>query len=295
MNQIHRALLILATCSVPLLIFAGCTNAPLQRSDNGNSVYERVMRRGTIRCGYSLYNPGCIKDPQTGKLSGIGIDTFELVAKNLGLNVEWAEEVGWGTMVEGLQTNRYDMIVTPVWATSDRARVVDFSKPLFYSPVFAYVKKGNKTFTAENMHDWNSPKYSIATIDGATAEIIAQEDFPRLKRVSLPQLSDFGQLLLTVSTGKADVTFTEPADAAAFIKHNPGVIERVGNPLRVFPNCWIFRRGQLEFKDMIDTAVDQLINSGALDRIIRKYETEPNTLYRVDIPYQLPGRHSGKQ
>jgi hypothetical protein len=38
---------------------------------------------------------------------------------------------------------------------------------------------------------------------------------------------------------------------------------------------------------MIDTALEQLINSGAEDKIIRKYEPAPNTLYRDAIPYQL--------
>jgi len=272
-------------------LLTGCSSAAVRSSAGKDSLYDKVMKRGTIRCGYGIYNPGCLKDPNTGKLSGIGVETLELAAKNLGLKVEWTEEVGWGTMIEGLETNRYDIIVTPVWATSDRARVVDFSKPLFFSPVFAYVKAGNKAFSANNLKAFNSPKYSIASIDGATAEIIAQEDFPDLKRVSLPQLSDFSQLLLTVSSGKADITFTEPADAAAFMKANPGSIERLGAPVRVFPNCWIFKRGQLEFRNMINTALDQLINSGAVDRIIAKYEPSPNLLYRVAAPYQIPFRN----
>ncbi len=267
-------------------LLVGCSSGSVRSSAGETSVYDSVVKRGTLRCGYGIYNPGCMKDPNTGKLSGIGVDTLELAAKNLGLKVEWTEEVGWGTMIEGLQTNRYDIIVTPVWATSDRARVIDFSKPLFFSPVFAYVKAGDKRFSAGNLKSLNTPQYSIASIDGATAEIIAQEDFPDVKRVSLPQLSDFSQLLLTVSSGKADMTFTEPADAAAFMKSNPDSIERIGAPVRVFPNCWIFKRGQMEFRNMINTALDQLINSGAVDRIVSKYEPSPNILYRVALPYK---------
>lgn len=268
---------------------SGCSNSAVQPNGKSDSVYERVMQSGKIRCGYCIYNPGCLKDPTSGKLNGIGVDALEVVAKNLGLKIEWTEEVGWGTMIEGLQTNRYDMIVTPVWETSDRARVIEFSKPLYFSPVFAYVKAGNKAFESTGLSSLNSQKYSIATIDGATAEIVAQEDYPNVRRVSLPQLSDFGQLLLTVSSGKADVTFTEPADAALFMKNNPGAVERIGSPVRVFPNCWIFRAGQLEFKDMINTALDQLINSGGMERIIRKYEPARNILYRVATPYRKSG------
>jgi polar amino acid transport system substrate-binding protein len=274
--------------SLPLIMLGACSNSAALPVSRATSTYDRVMKSGVIRCGYAVYNPGCLKDANTGKLSGIGVDTLELAAKHLGLKVEWTEEVGWGTMIEGLETNRYDIVATPVWATSDRARVVDFSKPLYYSPVFAYVKAGNKKITAATFKALNSSKYSIASIDGATAEIIAREDFPDLKRVSLPQLSDFSQLLLTVTTGKADLTFTEPADAAAFMQHNPGTVERVGGPVRVFPNCWIFRRDQMEFKNMLNTALDQITNSGAEDKIIGKYEPAPNTLYRVAAGFDLP-------
>ncbi len=251
------------------------------------------MRTGKIRCGYAVYNPGCLKDPNTKKLSGIGIDALELIAKNLGLKVEWTEEVGWGSMIEGLQTNRYDIMATPIWATSNRAREIDSSKPLYFSPVYAYVKAGNKTFSGGNLILLNSPKYSIASIDGATGEVIAEEDFPNVRRVSLPQLTDFSQLLLTVSSGKADAAFTEPADAMLFMKNNPNSVEKVGDPVRVFSNCWIFRRGQFEFKAMLDTALDQVINSGEMEKIIRKYEPVPNVLFRVSRPYQVPKQSLG--
>ncbi len=262
------------------------------QSSTKSSLYDRVIKAGKIRCGYVVYTPGCLKDPNTGKLSGIGIDTLEMVAKNLGLKIEWAEEVGWGSMIEGLQTNRYDMVATPIWTNANRAKLVDFSQPLFYSPVFAYVKAGNKRLSERNIQALNSPAYKIATVDGETAEIIAQEDFPRAKVVSLPQLSDLAQLLLNVSSGKSDATFTEPALAAGFLANNPGAVEPLGTatPLRIFSNCWMFRRDQFEFKRMIDTALDQVINSGALNKIISRYEPAPHTLYRVALPYQLPSQ-----
>lgn len=276
--------------AISCFTLAACGTSGLKQTSSESSVYDRVIKQGSIRCGYVIYNPGCLKDPNTGKLSGIGVETLELAAKNLGLKVEWSEEVGWGSMIEGLQTNRYDMVVTPVWTNANRARQIDFSKPLFFSPIFAYAKIGNKQVSGKDIKAFDSPASTIATVDGETAEIIVREDFPNAKVVSLPQLSDISQMLLTVSSGKADITFVEPAVAAAFLKTNPGAIEplKSNTPVRVFPNSWMFRRGQLEFKDMIDTALEQLINSGAVDKIISKYEPAPNTLYRVALPYQKP-------
>lgn len=282
---------------IVIMALAACTSGGVRQNSQAPAearLYDRVMQQGKIRCGYVIYNPGCVKDPNTGKLSGIGIDSIELVAKNLGLKVEWTEEVGWGTMLEGLQTNRYDMIATPIWTNSNRARLVDFSIPMYYSPLYVWVKGGDKRFNEGNLDSLNSPKYRIATVDGETAEVVANEDFPQAKKSSLTQLSGVEQILLNVSTGKADVSFEEPAVAMEFLAHNPGTIETISKtkPIRVFPNCWMFKRGQVEFKDMIDTALSQLINSGAEEKIIRKYEKYPGTLYRTALPYQLPNSAS---
>lgn len=269
----------------------GCTTASTQAQKPAQeSVYDRVIRSGKLRCGYVVYNPGCIKDPNSGKLSGIGIEAIELVAEKLGLKVEWTEEVGWGTMIEGLETNRYDIVATPIWTNANRAKIVDFSHSLFYSPIYAYAKFGKKVPSKTDLSWINDPAQKVATIDGETAEIIAREDFPKATKVSLPQLSDLSQLLLSVSSGKADVTFAEPAVVVDFLKHNEGVVAplAVEHPLRVFPNSWMFRRGQEELKSMLNTVLDQLHNSGAIDKIVTKYEPSAGTLYRVGLPYQKP-------
>src|SRR5271163_434927 len=109
LRLVNLLLLCLSVC------LAGCSPTSIAPSSRSESVYDRVIRSGKIRCGYTVDPPGCLKDPNSGKLSGIGIDTLETVGKHLGLTVEWTEEVDWGTMIEGLETGRYDMIATPIW------------------------------------------------------------------------------------------------------------------------------------------------------------------------------------
>jgi ABC-type amino acid transport substrate-binding protein len=101
-------------------------------------------------------------------------------------------------------------------------------------------------------------------------------------------MTDYTQLLLNLATGKADVALIEPIIADGFISSNSNSIENIssGKPIRIFPNCWMFNRGEYEFKAMLDTVLDEVINSGAMDKIISKYEKAPNQLYRVALPYQ---------
>ena len=35
------------------------------------TAYERVTRTGVLRCGYATWPPNVMKDPNTGKVSGI--------------------------------------------------------------------------------------------------------------------------------------------------------------------------------------------------------------------------------
>ena len=274
------------------LVMVSCTMAPQSPiASSQTSLYDKVIHSGKLRCGYLIYTPGCMKDLKTGKMTGVGPDILALAAKRLGLELVWTEEVGLVSMIDGLQTGRYDIVGSPIWANASRAKLVDFSKPIYYSPVSAYVKKGNNQFSVSvsgNINALNSEKVKIATMDGEMSSIIARTDFPKAKTLSLPQLSDISQILLTVASGKADVAFVDPVEAYRFIEHNPGSLENItrDRPLRVFGNTYMFRRGEAEFKDMLNTTIDELANSGEIDRVIAGYEPFPNAYFRVAYPYR---------
>ena len=254
------------------------------------SVYDRVIKSGTIRAGYITYPPALMKDTKTGQMSGIFVETLEKAAENLGLKLKWTEEVGWGAQIEGLQTNRYDIIGSPVWANPTRGKLTTMSIPVYYSGIGIYVRKDDDRFTKDRSKI-NSPDIKISTIDGETGDLIARTDFPSAKRVSLPQLTDISQLFLEVSTKKADVLFAEPYYAYEFLKSNPNTVKNIAakQPIRTLGNCYMFKRGEFDFKQMLDVAIEDLLNSGFVDRVIDKYEPVPNTFYRVARPYRLIG------
>lgn len=272
-----------------------------------STVYDRVVKSGVIRAGYLTYPPACVKDTKTGKLSGIFVEVLEKAAENCGLNVEWTEEVGWGAQIEGLDADRYDIVGSPVWANPTRGKLTTMSIPVYFSGIGIYVRKDDNRFTDDFSKtnspdartardrltdDWskiNSPDVRIATIDGETGDLIARTQFPKAKRVSLPQLTDISQLFLDVSSNKADVLFAEPYFAYEYLKSNPGTVKNIAaeRPIRALGNCYMFRRGEFQYKQMLDVAIEDLLNSGFVDDLMKKYEPEPNTFYRVAKPYRL--------
>ncbi|MBK5275586.1 MAG: amino acid ABC transporter substrate-binding protein [Desulfuromonadales bacterium] len=255
-----------------------------------SSVSDQITQAGKIRVGYTNVSVGFNVDPKTKQKSGIFVDVIEEMAKNMGLKVEYVEEVGWGTMIAGLQTKRYDMIASPVWPNSNRAKQATFSNPVYYSSIGIWVRQNENRFSPEG--SWagiNKPEVKIGAFDGSTGEKIAQTLFPNAKIVSYPEGSGEGQLFLDVTSGKVDVFFEEAAKGFLYDKSNPGKVKNIAaeHPLKVFPNVFLLPAGDFRLKEMLDTALAEVENSGFVERAIRKYEPAPNTYYRVAPPYRV--------
>ncbi|MFN3650352.1 MAG: substrate-binding periplasmic protein [Armatimonadota bacterium] len=289
MRQRTLALILTTILLAAASTISGC-NGPGAGTTGGEgtSVYDRITKAGKIRAAYLDYPPACMKDTKTGKLTGVFVETLEKAAENLGLTVEWTEEVGWGAQIEGLQTDRYDIVGSPVWANPNRGKLTTLSKPLYYSGIGIYVRSNENRFTG----DWraiDSSSVRIATIDGETGDLIARTQFPQAKRVSSPQNTDIAQKFLDITGNKADVFFTEPYFAYKFLESNPGTVKNVAaeKPIRILGNCYMFKRGEVDFKHMLDVAFEDLLNSGYVDQLLDKYEPEKNTFYRVALPYRV--------
>ena len=254
-----------------------------------NQGYSHVIEAKTIRCGYVPYPPGLIKDPNTGKISGIFAETLEASAKDLGYKIEWSEEVGWGTMIEGLKAGRFDAVCSPVWANSTRAQFAEFTQPIFYSGIGVYVRADERRF-GNGLEGINSDGVTLATIDGEMTSIVADQDYPVAKRVALPQNSDVSQELLNVVDRKADVTFVEPYIAEEFMKSHPGALRNLvaDKPVRIFPNTMLVAKGNYQLKGLLDVMIAEMANSGRADRLIAKYDLGSGTFYPVARPYRAP-------
>lgn len=282
--------LMFSTITVLGLLLTGCNKSDAPAQQTQGSVYDRVIKDGKLRVAYINYPPGGFKDANTGKLSGIAIESLEKLSQNLKLNIEYTEEVGWGTAIQGLDADRYDIIGSPVWANPVRGKLTTLSNPIYFTGIHVWVRQDENRLSSNN--DWaslNSPDVRIGAIDGSTPEIIARTQFPNAKLVSYPDLTTEPQLFLDLIQNKIDVFFAEPAQALAFLKNNPNTIKSLSSdkPIRVFANVYMMKKNEPQLKQMIDTALQDLQNTGFIDQVIKKYEPGPGAFYRVIRPYDL--------
>lgn len=283
---------ILLTIVIAILASTGTFYVMGGKQENKTEVktettYDRVMRTKTIRCGYAVFAPYLIKDANTGEFSGIYYDYMSALAKSLDLKIEWAEEIGYGDMLAALEANRFDAFCNFTWPTATRARVIDFSQPIFYDYLIVLARADDMRFD-DQLSALNDANITISVWEGATPEKAARADFPLAKILATPQVADTAQQLVNVVEKKADVVIVPAVAAYDFMRHNPGRLRvvKTDKPYRMYGNAFAFARGQDEFRRMIDIATSDLMNNGVIEEIIRKYEPAPGAFLRINSGYK---------
>lgn len=260
-------------------------NPAPQSATKTETAYERVIRTQTIRCGYIPFVPNLVKDPNTGQMSGMDYEIAESLGHKLGVKIIWAEEVGWATVVPGLKAGKYDALCNADWVNPTEGREAYFSHPYYYQPLFVVTRANDVRFD-KDVNTLNNAMIKIASMDGDNPKFIAEEDFPKAQIFTLPDMTGMPMIFETVATGKADTTFADAYSLGDYMDHNPGKLKmtQIDHPVRIYPVGFVLPMGDDKLRAMINTALDELIYSGQVDKILRHYEKYPYSFISVERP-----------
>lgn len=266
------------------------TTAPQQTETVSSSepVFDRIEKTGVLRCGYIVYSPYIMRDPNTGALSGIFYDLTNKVAEKANWKVEWTTEATYATLPEDMRQRKYDAFCGGLALLVSYGKVMDYSAPIFFSALGAYVRSDDHRFDAD-LNLLNDPQYKIATIDGEMSQIIQQTKFPKASVFGMPDITDIGQLAMNVASGKADASFMEIVVANEFLLNNPGKIRNLipERPIHLYENLWGFPLNERRLKNVFDIATREMVDTGYVDEVLKKYEKIPNSFYRAADPFKM--------
>ena len=222
-----------------------------------------------------LYPPYVDKDLKTGQLTGPIVQIWTEIGKRLNLKINWVEEATWGTMISGLQTKRYDAVCSPVWANATRSQFVAFSKPVGLQRLGAWTRS-TETKLDGGLSTINQPTTRIAVLDGEMAIMLVNRLFPQAKQIALPQSASMADLLLNVTTGKADIAMEEDVIIRDFLKQNPGTLKIVPGLAAVqkFSVVFLLPQQDIALKNMIDQTIEDLTRDGTTERIMNNADLQ---------------------
>lgn len=209
-HTITRALAIAAVLAAPLL--AGAAAAE-------QSTLQKVLSSGTLRVGTTGdYNPMTIFDTATNSYKGYEIEAAQKLAADLGVKLEFVR-TDWKTLIQGLTSDKYDILMSGTSFSVARLKVVAFSQPYntYYMVGLALKEKADKF---KSWDDVNKKEVKVAVTLGTNFEGIAREVLPNstLVRIEAPA-REYQEIL----AGRSDIGLTSSTEAAGLIKTYPNL------------------------------------------------------------------------
>ena len=222
----RRALLTTATASAGaglLGMGAAMVSAPrglepiAYAQSNQDAAVDRVVKAGKVRLGVDLSLARMhFRDPQTKEPKGYEIDVCTLMAKDLGVEIEWVE-MPFAQLVPGMLADKFDWSGIGLTITPTRAKSVRFvDETLYTEDSILLIKKG---FVLKKSEDLNSPNVTIAVPLGSAQGAAARLLWPKAQFRDLGQ----GAAALDVASGRSTASLTAAWLAVPFIEQNPSV------------------------------------------------------------------------
>lgn len=201
-----------AAAALPVLAISDEARA----QQKGDSTWEQIKSAGKVRMGVFDFPPYYSRDRASGQWRGALIDMGKDIAKTLKVTFEPVLIGGWDEVVLSLQSNKIDFHLG-LQATPLRSTAIYFAGPIYW---IQWVTVNNPQFRGRTWADYNKPDVKVAVQTGSADELVLQLRAPKATRVELETLA---QIVLAVSSGRADAFTTTVLASLVAKTKNPGL------------------------------------------------------------------------
>jgi polar amino acid transport system substrate-binding protein len=275
---------VLAACGSSSDEGGGTTAATGTAGGSGGATQDcQPIKAGTLSVVTSLPGPNfwgtkaAEVDPDSIK-SGIEYDLATDIAEACGLKMEFRNE-NFDAIVAGqVAEDSYDIVLSQVTITDDRAKVVDFSVPYFKSDQGLLVRKGT------TVSSWDDVKKMKIGVQATTTAEFYFLEVPEWKLDSDPQsFPDLTSAYEALSSGQVDgVVIDTPINLGQAAQSN-GELEVVAQFSTGEEYGAILPKGSPK-KAVFDGIIQGLIDDGTVTALIAKYlGGDPSTVPFIKV------------
>ena len=197
---------------------------------------------------------------QGKKVVGFEAELAELLAKQLGVKVEWKTS-SFDTLLIGLGQGRYDMVIASHGITPERQKAVDFSSPHYCSGGVLVSKSGGPRTLA----DLKGKKLGVQL---GTTYATRARSLPGVGRIqTYPNNTDALQALMA---GRTDAYLTDRFVALEARKKTGGKVQ-IGDLIFQEKIGIAFQKGNKSLTTAVNAALKKVQSDGSYQKLSEKY------------------------
>ncbi|MGN6577172.1 MAG: transporter substrate-binding domain-containing protein [Nocardioides sp.] len=199
---------------------------------------------------------------ENNKLTGFDYDIAVAIADAMGLDLT-TKTGAFDTLIQGVQSNRYDVLIASMTPTEDRDKAVDFTDSYYTSGATMFVRNDSDCSDPTKM---DSPTVGVAS--GTTYEsFLKDKDWVGDIRTFTSDVT----ALQDVDAGRLDGAMTDRLVGLYQIDQAKRDLRACGDPLYTEEPAFAVKEGNAALVDQLNEALAQIKEDGTYAEISKKW------------------------
>ena len=193
------------------------------------------------------------------KVVGIEVDIMELIAKDLGVEIEFVQ-MDFDSVLVGIQAAKYDCAMSGITVTPAREKNMRFTSPYYNAAQVIVVKEGSAIKSKADLKD-----KTVSVQTGTTAESGCQDE-----EIKYQAYNANADAKTALTTGKVDAWVVDNLTAMQMVAEGDGLVI-LEEKMTEEPYAFAFAYGSEDLVAEINKSLEKLINDGTIASIFEKY------------------------
>ena len=200
-----------------------------------------------------------------GELTGFEVELAEAMCEEMQANCEFVIQA-WDGMIPGLLARKFDLIMSSMSITEERAKRVNFSEPYYITPGGWFAADSFNTDVTDM--DAMADK-TVGVQRGTTMDTYVTENMGGV--VNIKRYTTAEDMVLDLEGQRLDVVFVDYPVGEQTILNREGFKE-VGEPVKLGQGVGVaMRKRDRELAEEVNAALKTLKEDGTYDAIMQKY------------------------
>jgi len=227
---------------------------------------DDIRSRGVMYIGTdATYPPFEYADEKTREIVGFDIDLIRAVCDNLGLRAEFIV-VPFDGIISGLNSRKYDCLISAMTITPERSEAVLFSEPYYDAGQSIAVPVDDHAI--KSLSDLDGKRIGVQL--GTTGEMLAN----KIKNARVKSFDNIGDAFRDMANGNLDAIINDkPVSQRIILVRDKAKL--VGPTLTSERYGIAMRRGEERLKRAVDEAIVELKAQGIFADINKKWFGTP--------------------
>lgn len=246
------------------MLFTLCAFCSAIEMAHADESLKKLLAKGEIRVANTQSSPPWSYLNAQNKPDGYDVAVAKEVMKRIGFKKIVFVADTFQNFIEGLKTDKYDVVMNDLTPTAQRAKQVDFSFPYGVEEFRIFIMDDNNSI--HNRADLVDKKVGVTA--GTTNESWSRA---HLKKSKIVTYDNGGLVFNDLGNRRIDAVISSYFGGEKYRKANNLPIKAVGESLTFQLSAAAVKKGQTSLKLAINKVIKSMLKDGTLDKLSHKY------------------------